>query len=127
MSSFDRVNHDILMTRIGQTIRDKRVLGLIGRYLRAGVGEILIDDFDPILRPAQLQGPLPQMVLAIGGLAVDGDLCRCRLSNIDVGPSLQMSRLNFWIIVHELCLELKDFGSWFGGGPALTSGRLSEG
>ena len=34
---FDRVNHDILMTRIGQTIRDKRVLRLIGRYLRAGV------------------------------------------------------------------------------------------
>jgi RNA-directed DNA polymerase len=33
---FDRVNHDILMNRIGQTIRDKRVLGLIGRYLRAG-------------------------------------------------------------------------------------------
>jgi group II intron reverse transcriptase/maturase len=34
---FDRVNHDILMTRIGQTIRDKRILRLIGRYLRAGV------------------------------------------------------------------------------------------
>ena len=34
---FDRVNHDILMHRIGQTIRDKRVLSLIGRYLRAGV------------------------------------------------------------------------------------------
>ena len=34
---FDRVNHDILMNRIGQTIRDKRALGLIGRYLRAGV------------------------------------------------------------------------------------------
>ena len=34
---FDHVNHDILMTRIGQTIRDKRVLRLIGRYLRAGV------------------------------------------------------------------------------------------
>lgn len=33
---FDRVNHDILMTRIGQTIRDKRVLRLIGGYLRAG-------------------------------------------------------------------------------------------
>ena len=33
---FDRVNHDILLHRIGQTIRDKRVLGLIGRYLRAG-------------------------------------------------------------------------------------------
>ena len=34
---FDHVNHDILMQRIGQTIRDKRVLRLMGRYLRAGV------------------------------------------------------------------------------------------
>ena len=34
---FDRVNHDILMARIAQGIRDKRVLRLIGRYLRAGV------------------------------------------------------------------------------------------
>jgi group II intron reverse transcriptase/maturase len=34
---FDRVNHDILIARIGQTVRDKRVLRLIGRYLRAGV------------------------------------------------------------------------------------------
>jgi group II intron reverse transcriptase/maturase len=34
---FDRVNHDLLMTRIGKTIRDKRILRLIGRYLRAGV------------------------------------------------------------------------------------------
>jgi group II intron reverse transcriptase/maturase len=34
---FDHVHHDILMTRLGQTIRDKRVLRLIGRYLRAGV------------------------------------------------------------------------------------------
>lgn len=34
---FDRVNHDILMTRIGRWIRDKAVLRLIGRYLRAGV------------------------------------------------------------------------------------------
>ena len=34
---FDHVNHDILMGRIGKTIRDKRVLRLIGKYLRAGV------------------------------------------------------------------------------------------
>ena len=33
---FDHVNHDILMGRIGKTIRDKRVLGLIGSYLRRG-------------------------------------------------------------------------------------------
>lgn len=34
---FDRVNHDLLMNRMGQTIRDKRVLRLIGKNLRAGV------------------------------------------------------------------------------------------
>ena len=34
---FDVVNHDILMRRVAEVIRDKRVLGLIGRYLRAGV------------------------------------------------------------------------------------------
>jgi RNA-directed DNA polymerase len=34
---FDHVNHDILMHRIGQRIRDKRVLRLIGAYLRAGI------------------------------------------------------------------------------------------
>jgi RNA-directed DNA polymerase len=33
---FDHVNWDILMGKIGQPIRDKRVLKLIGRYLRAG-------------------------------------------------------------------------------------------
>ena len=33
---FDHVHHDILMAKIAQVIRDKRVLGLIGRYLRRG-------------------------------------------------------------------------------------------
>ena len=34
---FDRVNHDILMSRIGQVISDKRIKRIIGRMLRAGV------------------------------------------------------------------------------------------
>lgn len=33
---FDHVNWDILMGKLGELIRDKRVLRLIGRYLRAG-------------------------------------------------------------------------------------------
>lgn len=33
---FDRVDHDLLMARISRKVRDKRVLRLIGRYLRAG-------------------------------------------------------------------------------------------
>ncbi len=34
---FDTVNHDLLMNRLGRKVRDKRLLKLIGRYLRAGV------------------------------------------------------------------------------------------
>jgi len=34
---FDSVNHDVLMRLIAQRVQDKRVLRLIGRYLRAGV------------------------------------------------------------------------------------------
>ena len=33
---FDHVNHDILIGRIAEVIRDKRVLQLIGKYLRRG-------------------------------------------------------------------------------------------
>ena len=33
---FDTVNHDVLMNRLRRTIADKRLLALIGSYLRAG-------------------------------------------------------------------------------------------
>jgi group II intron reverse transcriptase/maturase len=36
---FDRVNHDMLMSRVARQVRDKRVLKLIGDYLRAGMLE----------------------------------------------------------------------------------------
>jgi len=36
---FDRVNHDVVMARVGRRVKDKRVLRLIGRYLRAGMLE----------------------------------------------------------------------------------------
>lgn len=34
---FDRVNHDALMARVARKVRDKRLLGLIRRYLAAGI------------------------------------------------------------------------------------------
>ena len=34
---FDMVNHDILMNRVARRVRDKGILRLIGKYLRAGV------------------------------------------------------------------------------------------
>ena len=48
---FDNVDHDILMARVAQRISDKRLLALIGRYLRAGV---LIDDS---IQPSELGTP----------------------------------------------------------------------
>jgi len=34
---FDRVNHDLLMTQLKRKVQDKRLLALIGKYLRTGV------------------------------------------------------------------------------------------
>lgn len=34
---FDRVNHDIVMSRVARRVSDKRMLGLIRRYLQAGI------------------------------------------------------------------------------------------
>jgi RNA-directed DNA polymerase len=36
-SFFDQVDHDLLMARVAERVRDKHVLRLIGRFLRAGV------------------------------------------------------------------------------------------
>jgi RNA-directed DNA polymerase len=36
---FDRVNHDVLMARLKRTIKDRRVLVVINRYLQAGMME----------------------------------------------------------------------------------------
>ena len=36
-SFFDRVNHDVLMSRVVRRVKDKRVLRLIRRYLQAGM------------------------------------------------------------------------------------------
>lgn len=75
---FDRVQHDVLMCRIARKVHDKRVLRLIGRYLRAGVevngqiqpshegtpqggplspllANILLDDFDKELESRGLR------------------------------------------------------------------------
>jgi RNA-directed DNA polymerase len=36
---FDRVNHDILMNRVSGRVKDKRLLRLIGNFLRAGMSD----------------------------------------------------------------------------------------
>ena len=71
---FDRVNHDILMNRIGQTIRDKRVLKLIGNYLRAGAmveGVVIVSE-----EGTPQGGPLSPLLANIYLDALDKELER---------------------------------------------------
>ncbi len=71
---FDRVNHDILMTRIGQTVRDKRVLRLIGRYLRAGaMVQGVVQDSE---EGTPQGGPLSPLLANIYLDALDRELAR---------------------------------------------------
>lgn len=58
---FDTVNHDVLMTRLERRIKDRRVLSLIGKYLRAGV--VLPDgNFEPTCSGVPQGGPLSPLL-----------------------------------------------------------------
>ena len=60
---FDSVNHDVLMARIGRKVRDKRLLALIGHYLRAGVS--LEDCVQPSEIGTPQGGPLSPLLANI--------------------------------------------------------------
>jgi RNA-directed DNA polymerase len=57
---FDRVNHDRLMARLAQRIKDKRVLKLIRRFLQAGVMENGL--VSPVDEGTPQGGPLSPML-----------------------------------------------------------------
>ena len=59
---FDRVNHDILMSKIRVKVKDKRLLGVIRRYLQAGV--LVGGAVSPSTQGTPQGGPLtPQTIL----------------------------------------------------------------
>lgn len=60
---FDTVQHDVLMHRVGRKVRDKRLLRLLGRYLRAGV--MLDTDFHPSSEGTMQGGPLSPLLANI--------------------------------------------------------------
>ena len=60
MLSFDRVQHDVLMNRVGRKVHDRRLLGLIGRYLRAGV--MVEGVLQPTAEGAPQGGPLSPLL-----------------------------------------------------------------
>ena len=71
---FDTVNHDVLMSLLGRTIRDKRLLALIGRYLRAGV--LVGEHVEPSEVGTPQGGPISPLLANILLHQLDGELER---------------------------------------------------
>jgi group II intron reverse transcriptase/maturase len=107
---FDQVNHDILMGRVAQVIRDKRVLHLIGKYLRRGA---MVDGLvEASVEGTPQGGPLSPLLANIYLDALDKELERrghrcCRYAddcNIYVGsPSAAertLASVQAWIEKH---------------------------
>ena len=63
-SFFDTVNHDVLMARLRRRIKDRRVLSLIGKYLRAGV-VIPSGKLEPTCSGVPQGGPLSPLLANI--------------------------------------------------------------
>lgn len=57
---FDRVNHDLLMRNLSRHVKDKRLLKLIGRYLRAGIEDN--GTLTPSLEGVPQGGPLSPLL-----------------------------------------------------------------
>jgi group II intron reverse transcriptase/maturase len=107
---FDQVNHDILMGRIAQVIRDKRVLHLIGKYLRRGA---MVDGLvEASVEGTPQGGPLSPLLANIYLDVLDKELERrghkfCRYAddcNIYVGSQSAAERtlasIQGWIEKH---------------------------
>jgi RNA-directed DNA polymerase len=60
---FDRVQHDVLLVRVARKVHDKRLLRLIGRYLRAGVMDGV--DLQPSTEGTMQGGPLSPLLANI--------------------------------------------------------------
>jgi len=107
---FDQVNHDILMGRIATVVRDKRVLHLIGKYLRRGA---MVDGLvEASVEGTPQGGPLSPLLANIYLDALDKELERrghrfCRYAddcNIYVGSQSAAERtlasVRAWIEKH---------------------------
>jgi RNA-directed DNA polymerase len=108
---FDHVNWDILMGRIGAVIRDKRVLKLIGRYLRAGAMEdgVVVKSVEGTPQGGPLT-PRTQKITSnlsggcgSGGNRVRIETCRTRLYIYDKCRAPAISRRPSASIVRGTC------------------------
>src|SRR4051794_14848626 len=57
---------------------------------------IVVDDEDSVRRPTELDGPIDEPVLAVGGFLVLGDLLGGGLADVDDGQPVGMPGLDLW-------------------------------
>jgi RNA-directed DNA polymerase len=60
---YDRVQHDVLLARVARKVKDKRLLRLIGDYLRAGV--MVAQQWEPSHEGTMQGGPLSPLLANI--------------------------------------------------------------
>ena len=85
---FDEVNHDVLMERVARRVKDKVLLRLIGRYLRAGV-DVGEGHIQPTVKGVPQGGPLSPLLSNIVLDDLDKELERrghrfCRYADDEV-------------------------------------------
>jgi group II intron reverse transcriptase/maturase len=85
---FDRVNHDVLMGRLGKRIGDKRMLGLIRRYLEAGImaDGVVMERYEGTPQG----GPLSPLLANVLLDEVDKELEKRRLSFVRYADDLNV-------------------------------------
>jgi len=59
---FDEVNHDMLMNRVGRKIKDKALMQLLGRFLRAGIADTETGLWFPSNKGVPQGGPLSPLL-----------------------------------------------------------------
>jgi len=69
---FDRVDHDLLMTKLAVLVKDKRLMKLIGRYLRAGI--MVNGKLNPSTEGVPQGGPLSPLLSNIMLDSLDKEL-----------------------------------------------------
>ena len=85
---FDRVNHDVLMGRLEKRIGDKRMLGLIRRYLTAGImaNGVVMERYEGTPQG----GPLSPLLANVLLDEVDKELEKRRLSFVRYADDLNV-------------------------------------
>ncbi|WP_434340633.1 group II intron reverse transcriptase/maturase [Motilimonas cestriensis] len=76
---FNEVNHDLLMNRIGRKIKDKALMRLLGKFLRAGIAEVETGLWFESCKGVPQGGPLPPLLSNILLDELDQKLARQQL------------------------------------------------